>query len=225
MANKIGLSAKRIKINQANTVMVGALAISSFLVVFSLVASKALLSQRAYQARVIDKKQAAVDQLETNLKAIEPLVNAYKVYTNKPQNVLGGNPEGDSGNDGDNAKIVLDALPSKYDFPAMATSLEKLMAQKGVKINSIQGTDQEAAQAGQGVGSSPKPVEMPFEINATAKYPSIQSVVLIFEKSIRPFYIDKLKFSGSDGELTLDMTAKTYYQPERDLTFQTEVVK
>lgn len=219
------LSVKRLKINQANTLMVAAIAISSFIVVFSLVASKALLSQRAYQSRVITKKESARDQLKSNVEATGPLGTAYSSWVGTPENILKGDPNGDNQNDGDNAKIILDALPSKYDYPAVATSLEKLMLQNHLKIDAITGTDQEVAQASQQVSQNPKPVEMPFEIQGTASYGSIQNLVAFFELSIRPFYIDSIEFSGNDKALKIDMKAKTYFQPERDLTIKTEVIK
>ncbi len=224
MANTVVQSAKRLKISRANTVMATALAVSSFLVVFSLVASKALLSQRAYQARVISKKEQARDQLNKNLANVDPLVNAYKIFTSSSQNVLGGDPNGNGDKDGDNAKITLDALPSKYDFPALATSLEKMLTLNGISITSITGIDQEAAQAGQ-QSNEPKPVEMPFEINVGGKYADIRKQIAIFEHSIRPFYIDSYIFSGSDSKLTLDMKAKTYFQPEKNLTIKTVLVQ
>ncbi len=224
MANPIA-SIKRTKIDKANTVMITVVAAASFIVVFSLVASKALLSQRAYQSRVIAKKEAARDQLKKNLDASNTLETAYQSFVSTTQNVIGGNPNGTGDKDGDNAKIVLDALPSKYDFPALATSLQKILDQAGVKVNSITGNDDELAQAGQKPSSNPQAIEMPFEVNVTANYGGIQNLINSFEKSIRPFNIDSLEFSGSDNNLTLDLKAKTYYQPEKSLSITKEVVK
>ena len=42
-------------------------------------------------------------------------------------------------NDGDNGKIVPRCMPGQYDFPALATSLTKLLSGQGVKIQSISG--------------------------------------------------------------------------------------
>ncbi len=224
MAN-ISPSGKRVQISKANSLIVISVAVSSFLVVFSLVACRALLSQRAYQSRVIAKKEAARDQLKKNLDAATPLINAYKTFVGTTSNVLGGNPSGTSDKDGDNAKIILDALPSKYDFPALATSLEKLLDQNGIKIDGITGTDLEITQGSQQTSPTPQPVEIPFEINFEGNYGNIQKLISIFEHSIRPFYIDSINYSGTDKDLTLDLKAKTYYQPEKDLTIRTEIVK
>lgn len=226
MPPKLMTSAKRLKINNANSVMVIAVAISSFIIVFSLVASNALLNQRSYQTRVITKKEEARDQLKKNVTASEPLIIAYKAFIGSTENVIGGNPLGKSDKDGDNAKIILDALPSKYDFPALATSLEKLLTQRGVKIDSITGTDDELAQGSQGSSSQPLPIDMPFEVSITGDYRHVQSIIGLFGKSIRPIQINGLDFSVDDsGGLQLTVKAKTYYQPAKDLSLKTEVVK
>ncbi len=225
MANKLTQSAKRLQINNANTVMIVALAASSFFVVFSLVASKALLSQRAYQSRVIAKKEAARDQLRKNVDATTPLTSAYKVFTSTSSNALGGNPTGTGDKDGDNAKITLDALPSKYDFPALTASLDKLTSQVHLSNVSYSGTDDELAQAGLTSSNSPIPVNMPFSVNAQGSYSDIQKLISVFERSIRPINVNTLIFTGTDKALTFNLTAVTYFQPQKDLTIRTEVVK
>lgn len=220
-----GSSQKHTQINKANTIMIAVVAACSVVVVFSLVASKALLSQRAYQSRVIEKKEKARDQLKDNIEAADKLVTSYKSFVGTSSNVLGGNPQGTGEKDGDNAKIILDALPSKYDFPALATSLEKLLTQNNIKIDSIGGIDEEVSQAANNSSSSPSPIDMPFEATITSNYGNIQNIMKVLEKSIRPIHINKLSFTGNDGELTLVITAKTYFQPERNLDMKKEVVK
>ena len=56
-------SSKRIQINKAKTRSVGIIAATVFVTVFSLVSAKSLLQQRNYQAKVIDKKETANEQL------------------------------------------------------------------------------------------------------------------------------------------------------------------
>ncbi len=141
-----GFPTKRLIINKANATMVIAIAVATFVTVFCLITAKALLSQRAYQARVITRKEKAKDQLKENIKSVEALDTSYKEFVSSPVNVLDGNPAGTGEKDGDNPRIVLDALPSKYDFPALATSLEKLLTDRNYKVDGITGTDEEIAQ-------------------------------------------------------------------------------
>lgn len=220
MSNQVSL--KRIQISKANTMMVVAIAASAFIVVFSLIAARSLWVKRGFQSRLINEKEVAVNQLEQNLATVDELVVAYKTFVDTPDNVIGGNPTGTGERDGDNAKIVLDALPSKYDFPALATSLEKILGTK-YKIGSISGTDDEIAQATTEAGSTP--IDMPFELSATGNYKSIQELLSIFERSIRPIKISSLEVSGTNTELQVSVTAKTYYQPEKTLNIQKKVIK
>ena len=119
-------SAKHLQINKANSNMVIIIAVAAFVVVFSLVASRALLEKSSYQRRVIAAKQKASNQLKANVEASKSLQASYKTFVSNPNNIIGGNPSGSGDNDGDNAKITLDALPSQYDFPALTSSLEKI---------------------------------------------------------------------------------------------------
>lgn len=218
-------STKRILIDKANSKIVATTAVAAFMVVFTLVASKTLISQAAYQNRVIDAKKDAVSQLRTDIQSTSDLTAAYKAFVGTSQNVLGGTPTGKGSQDGDNAKIVLDALPSKYDFPALATSLEKMLTGQQVQIQSITGTDDEVAQGGNQSSAEPTPVAMPFQISVTGDYNAIQNVVKTFGKSIRPIQIQTMEVSGDQGHMTLTMTAQTFYQPEKVFNVTTKVVK
>lgn len=222
---KMDLSTKRLQIDKANLTIIIVTSVAAFLTVFSLVACRSLLSQRSYQSKVIAKKEVAKRQLENNIKSSEKLVASYKAFVSTPDNVIGGSSMGQGDRDGDNAKIILDALPSKYDFPALATSLEKLVTERNYKIVSITGIDEELTQLTAVETSTPEPVEMPFVINVQGNYDSMQSLVEVFERSIRPFYVTKLSLNGSDSAITLGITAKTYYQPEKSLSIKNEVVK
>lgn len=221
---RITSSTKRSLITKANSTMVVTTGVAAFLVVFCLVASKTLLSQANYQNKIIGAKKDAVSQLKDNLSARDSLVSSYKSFVNTPQNVLGGDPNGTGPQDGDNAKLVLDALPSKYDFPALTTSLEKLITAQGLQIQSITGTDEEATQdtSAQGV---PQAVAMPFEVQVSGSYQSIQGLVDALGKSIRPFQIKTIEVSGSQGSMTATISAQTFYQPEKTFKVQTEVLK
>lgn len=225
MAGLPNVSAKRLQINKANARIVVYVSVAAFILVFSLVATKTLIGQAAYQNRVINAKKAAVNQLKTDIAATGQLKTAYKAFTGTTQNVLGGNPLGSGPQDGDNAKIVLDALPSTYDFPGLTTSLETLLGQQNVKINTINGTDDEVAQSVNQSSVSPKPVAIPFTVSVEGDYPSVQNVIKAFENSIRPIQLQTVSLSGSKDKLTLTMTAQTYYQPAKSLNIKKEVVK
>lgn len=217
-------SMKQMQIDKANMRMVLAVAVSAAVVVFSLVASRALLQKRSYQAKVIGAKEKAVDQLEANITAAQQLSTAYKTFVSTSTNVLGGNPQGTGDKDGDNAKIILDALPSQYDFPALASSLEKVLTANNLKIGSITGTDDEIAQGQQQEGGL-QPIEVPFTIAVTTNLDGAKNLVSVLQRSIRPIHIRKLEMSGSNSNLSVSIDAVTYYQPQKTVNIKTEVIQ
>lgn len=219
------ISTKRIAIDKANATIVMAVAISAFVVVFCLVASKALYSQMRYQSKVSSKKEQALKTLKDNLQASDQLITSYEAFANETTNVLGGNPQGNADKDGDNPRIVLDALPSQYDFPALTTSIEKLLNDNGFSIESITGSDEETTQASQDESANPEPVEMPFSVEVTTSDSRGKELIGLFERSIRPMHVDKLTLESQNGQLKLTINAKTYYQPGKSLNVKTEVVK
>lgn len=222
---KMQFSSKKIQIDKAQATIVSIIAGAVFVTVFSLVSSKALWTQRSYQAKVLSKKQQASDQLEDNIQSVDGLVASYKTFVSAPTNFLQGNPTGQGEKDGDNARLVLDALPSKYDFPALTASLEKILTDRKFKVDSITGVDNEVAQAGDQKSGDPKPVDMPFQLGVSGSYTSIQDLIGVFEHSIRPFSIQKIALSGGTNDMKMTIDAKTYYQPEKTLDIKKETVK
>lgn len=216
-------SAKRVMIDKANSTVVIVVGVAAFLTVFSMVATKTFIGQAAYQNRLIDSKRKALQQLKADLSAVDQLKTSYYDFTGRPQNAIGGNPVGSDTKDGSNTKIVLDALPSKYDFPALTTSLEYLVSSQGVNINTITGTDDEVAQATNESSPTPQSIAMPFQLSVASDYDRIKSVIDVFERSIRPIRIKKLDLTGKQDSLNLSIDAETYYQPAKSLNITTKV--
>jgi hypothetical protein len=218
------ISMKHLQISKANSSMVIVIAVASFVIAFSLVATRALLSQRAYQGRVIAEKQKAVKQLEANTKAVSSLAASYNGFISSTANVLGGNPAGTAANDGDNAKIILDALPSVYDFPALTNSIEKILRDNNYGLEAITGTDDEVNQT-DAKSPNPAPIEMPFTVTATTNFQSLEGMLKLFERSIRPMQVQIVDLTGSDSDIRAVVTVKTYYQPAKSLNVIKKEVK
>jgi Tfp pilus assembly protein PilO len=218
-------SIKRNLISKANTTIVAVTAGACFIVVFSLVASVTLVGQFKYQNKIISAKREARDTLKKDIESTKTLAAAYRAFTTTSQNVLDGDPNGQGGQDGNNAKIVLDALPAKYDFPALATSLEKILNNQAVTIRSIGGTDDVLNTANTSLSTSPQATAMPFKISVSGDYDSMRNVVNALERSIRPIDVQSISITGNQTELTMEVTAQTYYQPGKDLKIGTKVIK
>lgn len=217
---------KRVQIDKANVTVVTVVAITAFITIFSLVSIKALWERYEYQSRVISAREKAREQLKKNIAATEQLTESYNAFVGSAENVIGGSSTGSGPSDGDNARILLDALPSKYDFPALATSLEKLAKDGGLQIESITGVDDEINQAQNSSAVTPQAVDMPFELSVKGNNTTISNLIKTFERSIRPFYIQETTLTAGEGDtLSLSIKAKTYYQPEKSLKHKSEVVQ
>ncbi len=223
--SKIELSTKRLQLDKANVMIVIIVSAACFITVFSLVSAKGLTGQLNYQSRVIKQKETAKRDLIASIDGRDQLVKRYNSFIDTEINVISGTRSGTGDRDGDNAKIALDALPSKYDYPALTASLEKLLTTSGVTITSISGTDDELNQAAQGGDGKPLPIEMPFTIAFTGDKKATEQVLSILERSIRPIQIQQITITGSDAKLSTNVTAKTYYQPETVFQITKEKVK
>lgn len=227
------LLGKRALINQANTTVVIVTSVAAFVLIFCAVATKTLASQASYQNRVISKKREAVKQLQVDIDAVNKLKTSYKAFTTTSTNVIGGNTVGASmldcngtKKDGNNATIILDALPSAYDFGAFTTSLEKLISCQQVGITGINAVDDSLTQASNNTSTTPKPIEIPFSIIVQGSYPNIQALIGAFERSIRPIQVKSVDLKAdTQGVLTLNLSAKTYYQPGKSLNISQQEVK
>ncbi len=202
-------SIKDFRIKKYNNQIVMFLGLGIFLTLFFLASSKVLLAKYNYQNKVIGLQQKALTTLNQDIAASNSLKSSYSNFVNKQVNIIGGIaslPNSIKG--GDNAKIVLDALPSSYDFPELVTMLQSLLLSQGVTVNSISGTDQSG-----NTSSSSGVTPMPFQLSVSGSYTQIQNLMNAFESSIRPIDIQQIHLSGSQSNLTLVISAQTYYQP------------
>jgi hypothetical protein len=220
------ISTKRVAISKANAQMVAVVAIASFVTVFCLMASKAVFSTNVYQAKVTTKQQAAKVALQRNISAYNTLLTSYSHFVGKPENIIGGSKDGTTDNDGDNAKIILDALPYKYDFPALTSSMEKILNDRGLKITSITGTDDQVAQQTNTESATPTAVPIPFSFGIdNANYDAVNKLMTSLQQSIRPIQIDTMNVSGSASDMSVTITAHTYYQPAKAVNISKKVLK
>lgn len=218
-------SVKRSLIDKSNTRMVIIVSIAIFAVIFSLVAAKTLWGQAAYQGRVISAKTDAKKQLKADIKVANTLHASYSAFVGSSTNIIGGTAAGLGSKDGDNAKIILNALPSKYDFPALTTNLEALVQDQQVELTSLSGTDDEVAQSTNISSSDPQAVEIPFSLTVSGDYGKTQALISALERSIRPIAVRTVDISGGKDKLTTNISAVTYYQPAKSLNVKTKVVK
>jgi hypothetical protein len=209
--------------------MIIAVSITVFIVFFAAFASRALLSQASYQQRVITSKKDALKIAEKNQENAKKLEASYNSFATESINVLGGNPTGIGPLDGSNPKIVLDALPSVYDYPALSSSIEKLLLDNGYQIETIGGSE-DAKLANDNTNETNKSsktevVAIPYPLSIQSTVDGTKNLLEILERSIRPFYVEKITISGSGNSVGSRITMKTYYQPGIGVEVTTKVVK
>lgn len=220
----IAISTKRIAVSKANAQMVAVAAGAAFITVFCLVASNYMLGLRSYQSKIIAADYKADIQLKTDVSSEKILVRQYLKFVQQNPTLLGSQLVNTPQLKYNNATVILDALPSQYDFPALTTSVQKLLQSDNLNVVSIGGTDQSASITNDST-SDPQPVSMPFSFSIdSANYQSVQQLLQELQASIRPMQIDSLTMSGTDSDMTLAVNAHTYYQPKKVFKIGTEII-
>lgn len=222
----LDFSSKRVAISKTNAQMVIILGIASFITIFCLVAANAVWSQTRYQARVTSASEKAHKQLLANIQAANQLTNTFNAFQASEPNIIGGSSSSNSNNGGTNAQIILDALPPKYDFPALITSIQKLLNGGNVPLSSITGTDEQLTEETDNSSPNPSPVPMPFNFSVeNTNFDTIEQTLDLLQRSIRPIQVDTINVTGGGNDMTLSVTAHSYYQPGKQINITQETVK
>jgi hypothetical protein len=224
----IKISEKHLQIDKAQSTIVAVIASTTIVTVFCLMSSRALLAKASYQHKVINEKQKAAKQLAQNVKDAQTFLTQYNDVFNGsgPTNIIGGRNTTDPNAkppDGNNSHIVLDALPTTYDFPALVTSIASILQKDAVASPAIVGLDS-STTADNTPSPNPQPVKIPITISGTTTYDGAKSLFQDLERSIRPFDVSKLSISGT-GAINVSLDANTYYQPAKSLTITNREIK
>ena len=212
-----GTSTKHSQIRQASTQTFVAVAVSSVVVSMSIVMLNILWETSKFNSSVHDAQGVAKDILETNIEAAKPLQESFDRLE------ISGNLIPTQADNKKNSEVILDALPSKFDFPELAASISNLAKVSSVELKSFRGTDigSDATQ------SSPSPVaeQIPFTMEVEGSYSAVAKFLLNMENSIRPIKTLSLDLSGTDNKLRATINAETSYQPAFDLKIQKRTVQ
>lgn len=213
--SNFGLSEKRSKIEQSRTRVVVFISLAVAVLIFTIFAAQSLIKQIQYNNKVLSLRNQAVAQLEQNIDQANQLAVSFEAFDNAQESVIGNATK--------NSTIILNALPSKYDLPALVTSLESVINSSGASISSITGNDEEVTAEQSSL--NPEPKEIPFTISAKGSYAAIQSLVFNLERSTRPIVVKEISFKGSDNDLEATISAVTYYQPVKKLDLDKKTVQ
>ncbi len=214
-------NSKKNQINHFANVITATVGVGIFLTLFFIFSINLLWNRYLYQQKVINLQNAALSNLNKDISVSNSLGHSFQNFIKPPVNIIGGSSSNaNSINGGDNSKIILDALPSSYDFPELVSSLQNLLTSQGVNINSITGIDQSNTTLNQTNGVN----TIPFQISVDGNYTAIQQLINVMEKSIRPIDILKINISGDQTNLNVIISAQTFYQPSINFKILKETV-
>lgn len=223
------LSIKHGIITKDNKKILIATGTAAFVVTFSLVASSILYQQMSYQNRVIKAGKAQLLIANDSLSNVESLTKEYNNFDSQTQNMLNGNPEGIGDLDGKNSKLILEALPATYNFPALTSSVEKIVElAAGLEFVSMTGLDDAVAQKANATSTIPTPLEIPFEVEVKGSYASSRAFIDALQKSIRPFQVTTITITADQsggGIVTTKVVGKSFFQPGKNLNLIKETVQ
>ena len=221
---------KKTQIISINNLRVISTSIAVFIVIFCFFAIKSLYSEGQYQNRVIAAQKKTLDVLNSDLSSVKNIESAYKAFnSNLEQNIIGGNTTVTTGNNGDNSKIILDALPTNIDVPAWSLNLNNLNLLLGQPPSFITLDPKSVAIDQAIVSPSFKPVPIPIALAGSfASNPdNIGNIFDSIYKSIIPIKIISVSITASSaGKPSLiTFTGSSNYQAPYKFSTSTEIVK
>lgn len=219
---------KRQQIDSSKRTMFIFVAVAAFVSGMALVVSFFLVQQIWFQGRVISQKQATVNTINANLKAVDGLKDNIRLLdTNEALSSV------KSSDDSSAVQAVLDALPTEPNADALGASLQVMFvgAIDGLTIESLSVTDpsDEGALAASGSDSEPESNDpnlgIGFSMSVSGSAEQLKALLARFERSIRVIKIDSLNVEASKDSLKMDIEGRAYYQPAYDVKIDKKVIK
>ena len=197
---------KRQAISKAKSTVLATVVVASIIISFAIVAMNFLWNLRGYNTRVLGQKQQAKETLMQNVTNAETLKQQFEIFE-----------QGDI-----KSQDVLDALPSKYDFAAVITSIDVLAKRSGMSLDGFVGVDEsdDAPQA----QVDPQPIEISFVVTVVGRYDDLKKFVDNLDRSIRPMKVNSILISGNDNNIKAEISITTYYQPQADINVEKKKV-
>lgn len=206
--SSIHIISKKAKIKQSSKTVFLTTMIAAAVVAFSLSFLNVLYGQWRFNERLHAEKEMVRDLLEDNIANAKELKQSFNALEASAPIIPGQD-------DRPNSTVILDALPSRYDYPALASSISELAARSSVELLNFNGDDDEVDAIEKSV--RPEEQEIEYTINVQGDYTSILGFIANVENSIRPITLEKMSLSGSTAEMRATFAMITYYQPSVDL--------
>ena len=219
---------KRQQIDSSKRTMFIFVAVAAFVSGMALVVSFFLVQQIWFQGRVISQKQATVNTINANLKAVDGLKDNIRLLdTNEALSSVKSSDASSA------VQAVLDALPTEPNADALGASLQVMFvgAIDGLTIESLSVTDpsDEGTLAASGSDSESESNDpnlgIGFSMSVSGSAEQLKALLARFERSIRVIKIDSLNVEASKDSLKMDIEGRAYYQPAYDVKIDKKVIK
>ena len=220
---------KKTQLANTNNLQVIWLSVAIFIVIFCFFGVKSLYSEGQYQNRVIKAQNSTLSTLSDNLASVSQIEKSYEAFNNLPQNILGGNPSTTGGNNGNNSKIILDALPNNIDVPAWSLNINNLdsLLEQQPSFITLDPSDVAVDQTTVAPSLKPVPIAIPLAGSFSADPNSIGGVLDSLYTSLIPIQVNSINIvaglPGTSAKVTFKANAN--YQAPYKFSTTSEIVQ
>lgn len=222
---------KRTQIASANKVMFIWVAIASALVSFAVITSiflgqklffnEKVLFEKNNTVAILNANNAAVSDLEDNVRALDANTDLAKVKANPTDQTI---------------RVILDALPSDANSLALGSSLQnKLLAGipgltlQTLQVDPVQGVESlssEVAVQDATVDSETAIVnQITFRFSVTGNEDALRQALTNLERSIRTIDIINLRIENQGDTQLMTVQGRAYYEPAKNVQLTEKVVR
>lgn len=229
MATKEVALRKRQQIAKANRTMFLWVAGVSVIVGFAAVGSIFLMQKLAFNQKVINEKNNTVSVLTKNNAAVAELEENIRLLdTNEGLNSVKANPEDKA------LQVILEALPADANSLALGSSLQqKLIAGidgltlESLNVIPVAGVEVSDDSAVQDASTTTDETQnqITFNLAVSGDANALKALLERFERSIRAIDITNLVLEQANGKLTMTIDGRAYYEPARTIELKDKVVK
>jgi hypothetical protein len=229
MATKEVALRKRQQIAKANRTMFLWVAGVSVIVGFAAVGSIFLMQKLAFNQKVINEKNNTVSVLTKNNAAVAELEENIRLLdTNEGLNSVKANPEDKA------LQVILEALPADANSLALGSSLQQkliagidgltLESLNVIPVAGVEVSDESAVQDASATTDEAQN-QITFNLAVSGDANALKALLERFERSIRAIDITNLVLEQANGKLTMTIDGRAYYEPARTIELKDKVVK
>lgn len=218
---------KRNQIAKSNQMMFVWVASASVIIGFALVISIFLARQIIFNEKVLAEKDKTVATLRKNIANIPELEAQIRVLDSNSALMSVKAKESDR-----TVQVILDALPSGANSPALGASLQKklLAGVEGITLETLDVTPVAGVETALTEGtisdtsSSDISGQILFTFSIKGTNAGFKAAMQNLERSIRAIDILSATFESQNNENVLTIQARAFYEPEHVVELKNKVV-